>query len=58
MYTISYTVTNPYSGIEESKELKGITNEFTLKCMLSLIFNAGIKNLFGDISHLTITKHS
>lgn len=56
MYIISYTVTNPYSGIEEPKEHK-ITNEFTFKCMLSLIFTAGIKNLFGDISHLTITKH-
>lgn len=57
-YNISYTITNPYSGKEEPMEHKDIPNEFTLKMMLGLILTAGIKNLFGDISHLTISKHS
>lgn len=55
-YNISYTITNPYSGKEELMEHKNISNEFTLKCMLGLIITAGIKDLFGDISHLTIQK--
>ena len=57
-YNIFYTVTNPYSGIEEPMEHKDIPNEFTLKCMLGLIFTAALKDLFGDISHLTITKYT
>ena len=57
-YNIFYTITNPYSGKEEPMEHKDIPNEFTLKCMLSLIFTSALKNLFGDISHLTITKYT
>lgn len=57
-YNISYTITNTYSGKEEPMEHKNIPNEFTLKMMLGLILNAGIKNLFGNISHLTIQKYT
>lgn len=57
-YNISYTITNPYSGKEELMEHNDIPNEFTLKCMLGLIITSALKNLFGDISHLTIKSYT